>query len=139
MVDPYGDFIGRTTRDKDDIKYQFEETGAHIGETPLFVIDGATIQVKEIRLIVKTRNVLGPCLIWGHPSNGIWGTHKWCSSITVKEFILDHPVLGVLDENVLTVTSFILGSDVQGVLGVQGWLGAQGGVWEIVTDETYDP
>lgn len=133
----FGDFTGRDTRDKEDIKYQFEELTGQ--QTPFFILDGMILGIKEIRLIVKTRLITGEAMIWGHPSQGIWGANKWSLRSTLYTFILDHPLAGKLDDQKLTRGSLILGHPNQSVLGWDAVLGAWGADWQTVIDESYDP
>jgi len=70
------------------------------------------VQVKKSGVIkcivkqydIKTRNVSGDTMIWGNPTQGIWGTNKWNVNFDAA-FILGHTKAAILGTSKLGLQS----------------------------------
>lgn len=61
---------------------------------PLYIEMEADIYLR-IDLDIYSMSMAGDTMIWGHPTQGLWGEKKWGNSSEVG-FILGHPKYGLL-------------------------------------------
>lgn len=62
--------------------------------TPIIVTTQQTIEL-QIYLDIESLSMAGDTMIWGHPTQGIWGQKNWGNGSEVG-FILGHPKYGLL-------------------------------------------
>jgi len=73
MLAKAGEAIGIGLREKENMKNELVEAG---GIHTRFLLGKYRVKIRTTKLLIEKR-AINDSFIWGHPSNGIWGTAKW--------------------------------------------------------------